>query len=261
MMTHVTVSDICKIMDSFAPKSLAMDWDNVGLMLGHSARKVDKILLALDLTQEVVDQAFSKDVQMIITHHPAIFKKLSHLTDSSWQERLLLNLAEKKIAVYSAHTNFDCAEEGINDVLALKLGLEKIQVLDEETGLGRMGEIEVESLKAFAFSIKIKLSANYVTYADAGQEVKRVAVCGGAGGDLVDLCLVKGVDTLVTGDIKYHTAQDAVFKGLNIIDAGHQATERIAIENLRTRLEDYFAKENKGVKLYVAKESLILKRV
>lgn len=257
----ITVKAICGIMEEFAPTNLAMEWDNVGLMLGKTNRKVKKILLALDLTQEVVEQAIANDVQMIITHHPAIFKKLSRLTDKNWQQELLLNLAEHKIAVYSAHTNFDCAEEGVNDVLANKLELLKIRTLEDQSGLGREGEVAACNLVDFVTRIKQQLAADYVTFADAGKKVQRVAVCGGAGGDLIDLCIAKGIDTLVTGDIKYHTAQDAVFQGLNIIDAGHQATERIAIEYLRGRMEKYSSLHGLGLELILAQESLILKHV
>jgi len=248
-------------MEEFAPTSLAMDWDNVGLMLGKTDREVKRVLMALDLTQEVVDQAIAQDVQMIITHHPAIFKKLPCLTDTNWQQSLILTLAENKIAVYSAHTNLDCAVEGVNDVLANKLELLNIKTLEDESGLGREGEVTACELAGFAKIVKEKLAADYVTYAEGGKMVQHVAVCGGAGGDLVNLCLTKGIDTLVTGDIKYHTAQDAVFQGLNIIDAGHQATERIAIEYLRARMEQYSTLNNLGLEFLLAKESLILKHV
>lgn len=256
-----TVKTICGIMEEFAPTSLAMNWDNVGLMLGKVDREVKRVLLALDLTQEVVDEAVAQNVQMIITHHPAIFKKISCLTDNNWQQSLLLNLAENKIAVYSAHTNLDCAVEGVNDVLAKKLDLSNIKTLEDESGLGREGEITACDLEVFAAMVKNKLAADYVAYADAGRKVKRVAVCGGAGGDLVGLCLAKGIDTLVTGDVKYHTAQDAVFQGLNIIDAGHQATERLAIEYLRARMENYCSMHGLDLEFIQAIESLILKHV
>ena len=256
-----TVNDICSIMEDFAPTNLAMDWDNVGLMLGRTNRKIEKVLLALDLTQEVVEQAIAEKVQMIITHHPAIFKKFSRVTDKDWQQNLILTLAENKIAVYSAHTNYDCADEGVNHVLASKLGLMDVKTLDDESGLGRMGLVSACSLIDFAAQVKNSLAADYVTIADAGTKVQVVGVCGGAGGDLVDLCLAKGIDTLVTGDIKYHTAQDAVFKGLNVVDAGHQATERIAIESLRARMEKYCKQNSLDVEFVVAKETLILKHV
>lgn len=256
-----TVKDICSIMESFAPTKLAMDWDNVGLMLGKTNRKVQKVLLALDLTQEVVNQAIKQEVQMIITHHPAIFKKMSRVIDTDWQQNLILILAENKIAVYSAHTNYDCAIEGVNHVLANKLGLLEIETFDDESGLGRMGRVPVSNLVDFAELVKNKLNADYVTIADADKKVHHVAVCGGAGGDLVDLCIAKGIDTLVTGDIKYHTAQDAVFKGLNVIDAGHQASERIAMEYLRSRMEKYCEVHTLDVDFALAKETLILKHV
>lgn len=256
-----TVNDLVEVLEELMPSSLAEDWDNVGLMLGRRAKPVKKILLALDLTKEVVEQAVAQRVDLIITHHPAIFKKLRCVVDNDWQQDLLLTLAEQGIAVYSAHTNLDCVSTGVNDVLAKLLKLEDTDVLDESNGLGRIGTVEETSLADYALLVKEALKADYLVVGDAGKVVRRVAVCGGAGSDLIQLALAKGADTLVTGDVKYHSAQEAVFGGLNIIDAGHQPTELPVLDKLADRLSMRLVEREMDVVVSVARESLLLRHV
>ena len=256
-----TVNDLVELLEELMPSNLAEDWDNVGLMLGRKGKTVKKILLALDLSKEVVEQAVAQKIDLIVTHHPAIFKKLKRVVDNDWQQDLLLTLAENGIAVYSAHTNLDCVSTGVNDVLAKLLKLEDIEVLDDSNGLGRIGVVEETSLAEYAQAVKVVLKADYVVIGDAGKQVRKVAVCGGAGSDLIDLALAKGADTLVTGDVKYHSAQQAVFNGLNIIDAGHQPTELPVLEKLADRLSLRFVERHMDVVVNVAKETLILRHV
>ena len=256
-----TVNDLVELLEELMPSNLAEDWDNVGLMLGRKGKTVKKILLALDLSKEVVEQAVAQKIDLIVTHHPAIFKKLKRVVDNDWQQELLLTLAEDGIAVYSAHTNLDCVSTGVNDVLAKLLKLEDIEVLDDSNGLGRIGVVEEASLVEYAQVVKATLKADYVVIGDAGKQVRKVAVCGGAGSDLIDLALAKGADTLVTGDVKYHSAQQAVFSGLNIIDAGHQPTELPVLEKLADRLSLRFVERHMDVVVNVAKETLILRHV
>ena len=256
-----TVNDLVELLEELMPSNLAEDWDNVGLMLGRKGKTVKKILLALDLSKEVVEQAVAQKIDLIITHHPAIFKKLKRVVDNDWQQDLLLTLAENGIAVYSAHTNLDCVSTGVNDVLAKFLKLENTEVLDDSNGLGRIGVVEETSLMEYAQVVKTALKADYVVVGDAGRKVYKVAVCGGAGSDLIDLALAKGADTLVTGDVKYHSAQQAVFSGLNIIDAGHQPTELPVLEKLAERLSLRFVERDMDVVVNVARETLILRHV
>lgn len=257
----VTLNDIIGIMEQIAPPALAEEWDNVGLMLGRRGKAVKKILLALDMTKQAVDQAVEQKVDLMITHHPAIFRKLNSLTDAVWQQELLLTLAEHGIAIYSAHTNFDIVSGGVNESLAQRLQLTKVTVLDDQSGLGRVGEVPEADLKDFAKFVKQQLQADYVVLGNAGKPVKKVAICGGAGADFIQQALAKGADTLVTGDVKYHSAQEAVFSGLNIIDAGHQPTELPAMKDLKNRLEAYFEKQNWELEVILAKEDLLLQAI
>lgn len=256
-----TVNDLVALLEELMPSNLAEDWDNVGLMLGRRGKTVKKILLALDLTKEVVEQAISQKVDLIVTHHPAIFKKLKRVVDNDWQQDLLLTLAENGIAVYSAHTNLDCVSTGVNDVLAKLLKLEDTDVLDDSNGLGRIGVVEEMALADYAQLVKASLKADYVIVGDAGKPVHKVAVCGGAGSDLIDIALAKGADTLVTGDVKYHSAQQAVFSGLNIIDAGHQPTELPVLDKLADRLSLRLVEREIDVVVNVARETLVLRHV
>ena len=256
-----TVNDLVELLEELMPSSLAEDWDNVGLMVGRKGKTVKRILLALDLSKEVVEQAIAQKIDMIITHHPAIFKKLKRVVDNDWQQDLLLTLMENGIAVYSAHTNLDCVSTGVNDVLSKLLKLEDADILDDSNGLGRIGCVEKMTLTDYAQFVKTALKADYVIVGDAGKQVHKVAVCGGAGSDLIDLALAKGADTLVTGDVKYHSAQQAVFSGLNIIDAGHQPTELPVLDKLADRLSMRLVERDMDVVVNVARETLLLRHV
>ena len=172
-----------------------------------------------------------------------------------------MQLAEHGIAVYSAHTNLDCVSNGVNDALVKRLGITDEDVLDNNNGLGRTGYVQECSLQAFAEHVKKQLRADYVVIGDAGRAVHKVAVCGGAGSDLIEEALRQKADTLLTGDVKYHDAQRAVFSGLNIIDAGHQCTEWPILENWADRLSLRFTEKDWNITLKVAKEELLLKHV
>ncbi len=261
MKNPITINDMVLLLEEMAPASMAEDWDNVGLMLGRGTHPVRRLLLALDMTAETVEQAISFKADMLITHHPAIFKALPRVTDADWQQELLLQLAEHGIAVYSAHTNLDCVSNGVNDSLVKRLRLQDDDVLDAGSGLGRIGVVEPCSLENFAAFVKNALHADYVAVGNAGRPVHKVAVCGGAGSDLIEEALRQNADTLVTGDVKYHEAQRAVFSGLNIIDAGHQPTEWPVLEDLADRLSLHFAEKNWNIILKVASETMLLKHI
>lgn len=249
-----TVKDVIKILEKIAPLGMALDWDNPGLQVGRTNSVVNKVLFALDLSQEVVTQAIGLDVELIITHHPVIFHKLNAVTDEVWQQELLLQCAENNIAVYSMHTNWDAVKGGVNDVLVAKLGLKKVKVLDKTTQIGRVGELQSMTLAEFVKLVKNVLHLDAVTVVDGGKKVHKVALCGGAGMDFLPLAAAQGCDTFLTADIKYHDAQPAAFYGLNLVDGTHQATEEISMPELQKK----FAKLSK-LPTFLAKETRILK--
>ena len=260
---EATVNDIIKVMDGIAPPNLAEPWDNVGLLVGRSSNTVKKLMVALDVSPEVVEQAVEHKVQMLVTHHPVIFDPIKKMTDRSWQHKLLLDCAENKIAVYSAHTSLDSVLGGVNDVLAEKIGLLHTEVLvpaaGGEAGLGRVGCLhEPMTLQEFSEKIKTVLKLDNIIAGDAGRRVSKVAVCGGAGAEFIDEALTAGADTFVTGDVKYHTAHNAVYSGLNIIDATHQGTELPMINTLADRIALRLTAGGFNAQVLVAKESKIL---
>jgi dinuclear metal center YbgI/SA1388 family protein len=261
---QATVNDVVHVLDELARPSLAEEWDNVGLLVGHGDKPVKVILTALDFSKEVLDEAIKQKADMIVTHHPAIFKKLSALTNEDWRTNLLLQAVEHGIAIYSAHTNLDAALGGVNDVLAEYLDLKNIENLSGEdgnvNGIGRVGTLDkAMDLNRFAAKVKKCLELEYVLVASADKKVKKVAVCGGSGMDFLDLVIASGADTYVTGDVKYHNAQDAIGHGINIIDASHQGTELPIVNNWADRLALRLTRRDLNVKVLVAKESKLLK--
>ena len=259
---NISVKDIVKIMNEMAPARLAEDWDNVGLQVGRNEKEVRVILCALDFSAEVLEQAMQLHADIIVTHHPAIFRGIKQLTDLDWRTALLLEAAREDIAVYSAHTNLDSVAGGVNDVLANLLELTNVEgFAGEDTlqGIGRIGVVkEATDLDVFIEKVKRVLKLKHVTVVPAGRKVHKVAVCGGSGMDFLDYAVQAGADTYVTGDVKYHDAQDAQGKHINLIDATHQATELPVINELADRLALRLSREGYTAKVLVAKETKLL---
>lgn len=260
-----TVNDIVKIMDSIAPRNLAEEWDNAGFLIGRGNSSVKKIMVALDVSPEVVQQAVGQKADMLITHHPPIFKPLKNICDSSWQSDLLLKCIENGIAVYSAHTSLDSVLGGVNDVLAEKLGLEKtVSLVKNDANCGALGRVgylpQKMEFEKFAQIVKEALGLSFVTGISAVKTVYKVALCGGAGIDFIAEALEQGADTYVTGDIKYHEAQNAVFSGLNLIDATHQGTELPVVAVLADKLSLRLAAAGFAAQVLTARETLLFKQ-
>ena len=260
-----SVKEIVKIMSETAPVRLAEEWDNVGLLVGRKEKEVKVILCALDFSAEVLEQAVQLHADIVVTHHPAIFHSIKQLTDSDWRTALLLEAARRDIAVYSAHTNLDSVAGGVNDVLANLLNLENVESLSGEDtleGIGRIGVLkDTLELTAFAEIVKNTLKLKYVTAVSAGRKVHKVAVCGGSGMDFLDYAVQAGADTYVTGDVKFHDAQDAQGKNINLIDATHQGTELPVVNALADRLALRLSREGFTAKVLVAKETKLLQIV
>lgn len=259
----VNVQKICELMENIAPVSYAEEWDNVGLMVGDRDFLVKKVMIALDLNLNVVVEAIDKKIDMIITHHPLIFKPIKNLDYDNEANRLIYLLMKNNISVYSAHTNLDSTKFGVNDVLCEVLGLKNTNVFIkskyEGIGLGRVAELENETdLKKYAEFVKDKLNLNVIRVADARRKVKKIAVCGGSGSDFIDDAINMGIDTYITGDLKYHEAQYAISNGLNIIDGSHQMTEMPIVENLKKRFEQWVINNGYKLKVYTAKENEVI---
>ena len=228
-----TVRDLYNALFAFAPASMKYDWDNVGLLCGHFDAPVTTALVALDPMPDVIDEAKAVGAQCIVTHHPLIFDAPRAINDESYTGRCILALAEARIAAINLHTNLDVCPGGVNDVLAEALGLTDVSVLNpagtdaqgRPYGLIRTGRAAEQPLPEFAAFVKSALSCPGLRFADAGKPVRRVAAGGGSCGGAIDDVLAAGCDTLVTADLKYNHFEEAKYRGLNLIDAGHFETE------------------------------------
>lgn len=245
------VKDFYGHINSIAPFDTQMDFDNAGLLVGRADAAVDKVLVALDITQEVIREAVELGAQLIVAHHPVIFHPLKSVTDGDTTGEKVLLLAENHIAAICAHTNLDAAQGGVNDLLARQLGLAHLEQLHQDGvdaqgrayGIGRVGLLDTTvppDVAAFAQKVKQALNASGVRYADAGKPVCRVAVGGGSCGSMLGDTVAAGCDTFVTADVKYDVFLEAKELGINLLDAGHFATENVVVEPLAHKLRAAF---------------------
>jgi len=242
-----TVADICRYMEDLAPLKLAEPWDNVGLLLGRTDQNVRRVMTCLTLTMPVAEEARQLNTQLIITHHPVLFRGTKKLTDKTSEGRLLLLLAEAKIAVYSPHTAFDSAGTGINQELASSLGLDDIQPLkkandDIPGGQGRIGQLSLPcDFETFLARTCHAVQARYLEFAcNAARPIQKVAVACGSAGEFLDDAIAMGCDTFVTGETRFHTVLECQAKAINLILLGHFCSERPAVENLAARMAPHF---------------------
>lgn len=230
-----SVKDIYDFLCTVAPLELQMGFDNSGFLVGRSDKEVKRVLLALDVTSDVINEAIDFRADLIISHHPVIFSAIKKLTDDK-----LLRLIENSIAVISMHTNLDITDGGVNDVLLELLGAKAAEALDED-GCGRVGELPAAvPFDDFLKSCKELLNSKGLRYYSAGKSVKKLAVMGGAGGDFVSHAFEKGCDTYVTADIKYNRFLEAAEMGINLIDADHFCTENPVMPVLKEKLVSAF---------------------
>ena len=236
--------DVMDVMERIAPKKLAEEWDNPGLLVGSPEDEVRRILVCLDVREETAERARAEGFQMIVAHHPVIFRGLKKLRTDLPDGRLLGALLRAGVAVFVAHTNLDCAEGGVNDVLAARIGLDPATVgplgnaesLSES--LGRVGKLSAPmEAKKFAALVKKGLGSASVRFISGGDRpVKKVGLCSGSGAEFIERAAMLGCDAYVTGDVRYHDAQRAAALGIHVIDAGHFATEQPVVEILTARL-------------------------
>lgn len=224
----ITVQDIVLLLESIAPLTLAESWDNVGLLCGDRQHAVLRVLCALDITEQVVEEAIKRDVQLIVAHHPVIFTSVSRVTTDDVTGRILRKAIQHDIALICMHTNADCAQGGVNDALASALFLTNVINMGagENGMLGRVGDLPRQMQpREFALYVKECLRAGGVRFCDGGKPIQRVAVGGGACGKMMDHAVAKGADAFVIGDCSYDLMQRAQSLGLTLTDAGHFPTE------------------------------------
>ena len=231
-MKH-TVSDVCAVLEKFAPLSLQEPYDNAGLILGNREQLVTGILIALDATLEVIDEAINLGYNLIVTHHPFIFKGLKTITGKNQTENCLIKAIRNDIAIYAGHTNVDSVRGGVNERMAVKLGLIDSSILVPlnqsacDCGLGMVGFLP-ESLSETDFLLLVKKTflCDRIRYSTlTGKVVRKVALCGGSGSEFLENALSIGADAYLTGEAKYHEFFTHASEIL-LIDAGHYETEQ-----------------------------------
>ena len=238
-----TVADILNFIEGIAPPYMMEGWDNGGLLCGRKERQVKKILVALDPFRTVIDEAIALKADLIVTHHPLIFRdKMMAVNEDTETGRCVLELIENGIAAINAHTNLDMAPGGVNDVLAQTLGLSDIEIVDpvENYGLLRKGTVAAQPLEDFLAVVKDKLGCKGLRYVSSGKPVTTVAVGGGSCADFMQTALAAGCDTFVTADVKYNQFRTAFELGLNLIDAGHFHTENPVMPLVARQLREKF---------------------
>lgn len=240
-MKKCTVQIVADVVNRLAPRRFAEEWDNPGLLIGDPLSEVKKIFVCLDVLDKNISQAIELDAQLIVAHHPLIFRAIKNVRFDLPLGNKIARLIKNNLAVFAVHTNLDSAEGGVNDVLAKKIGLVDVKLLgEEEFSMGRLGNLEVPMTAVeFAQHVKKSLNADNVRLIDAGNFlIGKVGVCGGAGADFIQKAKFFGAQAFVTGDVKYHEAQAAVENEIHVVDAGHFSTEFPIVHELAEYLRD-----------------------
>lgn len=236
----MTVKEMYERFSERIPEHLSEEWDNDGLMCcADGTAEVNRVLITLDVTEEIVDYAIESAFDLIISHHPLIFKPISSVVEEKPVARKVIKLLNSGISVFSFHTRADKVSGGVNDKLAELLSLEDVRPFGEGL-LGRIGNIEGEcELQDFAYRVKQLTGSDFIRYADGYSDVFRVAVVGGDGKDFVRSAIEAGADTYLSGRISYNMMEEAAEMGINLIEAGHFFTEQPVTEFFKELLFDF----------------------
>lgn len=247
-------SDVIDIIEKTYPAEYALSWDNVGLLAGRDDKEVNRVYLAVDATDEVIDAAIESGADMLITHHPLIFGGLNKINNRNFTGSRVLKLIQNDISYYAMHTNYDVL--GMSALAGEKLNLTDAEVLEVTSsggvpeGIGRVAELaEKVTLREYCELVKEAFDLENVTvFGDLDAKVTRAAVAPGSGKSLISAALAHRADVMVTGDIGHHEGIDAVAQGMAVIDAGHYGIEHIFVEDMK----HYIEKEMEGVSVMEA---------
>ena len=238
--------DVIRKLEELSPVSYAEGWDNPGLLAGRKDKEVKKIYIALDATSEVIDEAIRMRADMLLTHHPLIFKGLKKINSDDFVGRRIMKLIQKDICYYAMHTNFDVM--GMADAAADVLHLKKREVLEitfedeiAKEGFGRIGKLpQIMSLDECAYYVKKQFGVEWVkVFGEGERTIECAAILPGSGKSMIGTAIAKGADVLITGDIDHHDGLDALERGMAIIDAGHFGLEQIFV----SYMEEYIKRE------------------
>ncbi len=239
-MIMASKKEIFEFLSDWAPTETALDFDNVGLLVDNETDEVNKVAVCLDITPETILTAKKMGAELIVSHHPVIFSPLKKLANNNPAVMLI----KSGIAAICMHTNLDAADGGVNDALAEKIGLSDIIAVDSGDGTApmmRMGEIAEMTADDFAAYLKEKLGCVMVKYVAPNRNIKKVAVCGGAGEEFLFLAAKNGCDALVTGETKHHINLAAKEMSVGIYCCGHFATEAVVKSAIVKRLSMRFS--------------------
>lgn len=241
--------EIANLLEELSPPTYACSWDNVGMHVGRSDNEVNKILVCLDIDDMAVEQAISLGVDMIVSHHPLIFKGIKKINEKDIIGRRIISLIENKINAFCMHTNFDSVG-GMAEYSAELMELKEPEVLSEVClgeGIGRVGNLS-EPMTVIDICEKVKRVfglPKVILFGEENATVSRIAICPGSGKEEIDTALQKGAEVIITGDVSYHYGIDSVAKGINVIDAGHYGIEHIFID----RVAEYLSDKTEGVEI------------
>lgn len=240
------VRDIAKVIENYAPKELQEDYDNAGIQVGDPDMEISGILLCLDVTEDILDEAIDRGCNIIVSHHPLIFRGLKNITGSNAIQRIVIKAIRNNVAIYAAHTNLDAAKEGVSYEIGHILNMTDMQPLDPKpgnpcVGIGVIGNIEPTPKIEFLRRLKEKFNVKALRYSTHSPRlvIKRVAICGGSGASLIKKAIEEGADAIVTGDVKYH---DFTSYGDDILiaDIGHYESELCVRKILSRIIRDSF---------------------
>lgn len=236
------IKEIYDFLDSIAPFNTSAEWDNTGLCVGSLNNEVNRVLLSLDVTNDVINRAEESGAELVLTHHPLIFEGVKSIEEGT----VIYNAVKSGKTYISSHTCLDKAVGGVNCCLADAVGIKNLQDSSIDVFL-KIGEIEPMSADAFAEKIKSSLGG-VVSYTDSKKVITKVALCSGSGGDLIFAAAKEGADALLTGEAKHHEMLASNELGVSLFVAGHYETENIVLEYLKKSLESEF--ESLQVEIY-----------
>ncbi len=250
---RITVEKIYNCIDAVAPFENCETWDNSGLLAGSMQTEVTGIMCALDLSRNVILEAGTKNCNLIVTHHPILFSARKNVREDDEEGKMICELIRRQISLIAAHTNFDRADGGVNDTLAAILGLKNTsRIEDDEEGYLRIGEVTETTLANFAHFTREQLGDAVRVYGNASSKIRRVAVCGGSGGEFAHLAKAAGAQAYVTGEMRYHDSLELAQEGFATLQCGHDATERPAVSALKQLIEKELLWKSISLPLYVS---------
>ena len=248
---------IIESLERHSALSFAENWDNVGLLAGRRDKEVGKLCIALDATDDVIEEAVRKGADMLLTHHPLIFSSMKRVTTDDFIGRRIVKLLQNDISYYAMHTNFDVI--GMADAAADEIKLKERQVLEvtyedeiSKEGIGRYGKLpQVMTLEECGSFVKEVFGLESVKiYGEPGSAIECAAISPGSGKSMIKAAAAAGAEVLITGDIEHHEGLDAVAQGLMIIDAGHYGIEKIFVPYMA----EYIKREFPGLEVFAARE-------